>query len=650
MALSKMRYPIIAICASLVAIAMYFAGIFQSWQWKLADSLYTGHERAGDVVIVAIDNESISRIGRWPWPRSIHAEILSRLEEFDAKAIGYDVNFPESSNEQDDGELEKALLQTDNVVLPFEASLKTGADGQFVVEKELYPLPRFSKAGALGLSNMTLDSDGVLRRAPVAVETANGDEKLIFAAAVLDAAEELPSDLPDQVVINFAGPPKTFQTMSAADLLSGAVKRDAIQGKIVFVGATAPDLHDEVLTPTAKRSMMSGVETHANALSTIRSGGLAEEPWPLVVVSTIALALLAAYVAERSRRILHTILITAGALVAYLVSAFLLFEARIILNIFYPLLAFLIAAAMAILVRLSREKREKGQIRSTLSRYLSRQVVDFLIKHPEKLVLGGEKKEMTVLFSDLRGFTNLSEGLSAEDLVKVLNDYLSEMTVIVFEHGGVLDKYMGDAVMAFWNAPLDQPDHAEKAVLSAIAMRDRLREMNESGVFASGIRLKLGIGVNSGPMVVGNMGGRERFDYTVMGDTVNLGSRLESLNKEYGTEIIVSENTARALSTGILLRGLDIVAVKGKKEPVEIFEVVGRREGAPPDTLQFLDDFAAARALYKERRFSEAREKFAALIKNRPEDGPSKMYEKRSETFAASPPAEWDGVWVMTKK
>ncbi|TAL19253.1 adenylate/guanylate cyclase domain-containing protein [Patescibacteria group bacterium] len=626
------------------------AGLLQSWDAKVTDALSVGQPPAGDILIVTIDNASIQKLGVWPWRRSIHAKIIEELTRLDARAIGYDVNFPEAQSEPEDAALERAIAASGRVVLPLEATLSL-AGAPPVARDLLLPLPRFSKNARLGVANTPADPDSVLRRIPVKVKTEKGELKNAFFAEILAQAGYKNQTSGPFLIVDFAGPARTYPMVGASELLEGKVAAAAVAGKIVLVGATAPDLHDQLLTPTAKAEMMSGVEAQANAVASGRTGGLREEPFAARALLIILVILLSFYFPLLFRRIRSALIWLFIILVLLGAAALVLAEVKLLISVFYPVLALFLGAAASILLRLSKEKREKGQLRTTLSRYVSHQVVEYLIGHPEKLALGGEKREMTVLFSDLRGFTTLSEKMKPEQLVAVLNTYLTEMTAIIFVHEGVLDKYMGDAVMAFWNAPLDVPDHAENAAAAAIAMRDRLREMNATGAFPEGVELRLGVGVNSGPMVVGNMGGTERFDYTVMGDAVNLGSRLEGLNKEYGTEIIVSESTAAKLSSGILLRPLDLVAVKGKKEPVEIFEVVGRRDEAAPAMIQFAADFAAARSLYREKKFSEAKAAFEALGEKFPADFATKNYIERCVSFlAVPPPSDWNGVWVMMKK
>jgi adenylate cyclase len=297
------------------------------------------------------------------------------------------------------------------------------------------------------------------------------------------------------------------------------------------------------------------------------------------------------------------------------------------------------------------EEREKKKIKGAFHYYVTASVVNEMLKNPEKLKLGGEKKDLTVLFSDIRGFTTISEGLSPEMLVKLLNEYLTVMTDIVFKYDGLLDKYMGDAIMAVYGAPLDQEDHAERACYTALDMMDELKVLQAKWEAEGTPRINIGIGVNSGPMVVGNMGSQRRFDYTVMGDSVNLSSRLEGANKQYSTNIIIGEVTYEKVRDKFLCRELDSVRVKGKDLPVKIYELVGRNGGVPDETKDVICLFHQGLEEYKGRKWQEANETFNKVLDIKPDDCPSKLYLKRSKNLMEAPPPEdWDGVFTMETK
>ncbi|MDE3117489.1 MAG: adenylate/guanylate cyclase domain-containing protein [Nitrospirota bacterium] len=310
-----------------------------------------------------------------------------------------------------------------------------------------------------------------------------------------------------------------------------------------------------------------------------------------------------------------------------------------LLDLVYPPGALLLGFAVTMVYRVAFEQAEQKVIRGVMARYLSPSVSQWALKDPERLKLGGETRTMTVLFSDLRGFTTLSHKLEPQALVALLNEYMTAMTDIVFRHDGVLDKYIGDAIMAFWNAPMEQPDHATRACHAALDMIARLRELNADWERRGVQRLDLGIGINTGPMVVGNMGSRDRLAYTVMGDAVNVASRLEGLSKEYGTQLVIGEATKAEAGQVFAYRFLDVVAVKGRTEPLAVYEVLGRADDLDRTRAAFMASYEQGIALYRSRRWAEAAALFEALHAEAPEDGPSSLYLRRSRALLAAPPA-----------
>jgi len=301
------------------------------------------------------------------------------------------------------------------------------------------------------------------------------------------------------------------------------------------------------------------------------------------------------------------------------------------------------------------EEKEKRKVRSAFGQYLSPEVIRRLLVNPQ--LVEPRKTEITVMFSDIRGFTTISEKLDAQDLALFLNSYLSDMTKIVFDTQGTLDKYIGDAVMAFWGAPFEEPDHSANACNASLTMMKTVRGMQKQWEAEGKPKLDIGIGLNSGPASVGNMGSALRYGYTALGDTVNLSSRLEGLNKEYGTHILVNESTYSAVKhAGFLFRELDIIRVKGKLQPVTIYELVGKVSELEQDPKfkelqQRLQDFATARQLYRKRDWEQAQHAFQEILNHTPDDGPSRMYWKRCQEYLFDePPVGWDGVFTMTHK
>ncbi len=637
-----------------------FAGVFESLGYRLNDRFFLSREADPSVVIVAIDDASLGRIGRWPWPRSVHADLIDRLTAHDVKAIGYDVNFPEASDARSDTRLAEAIRQSGRVILPVELSFEL-VNGRlsFASGRVVQPIAEIqSAAAASGFTNTPLDEDGISRRAPASVRDAGGSLVHGFSYEVARLAgrapadEEIPTDRLGRFLINFPGEPgRNFRVVAASDILQDRADPAIFKDAVVFIGATARNLHDYQNVPTSRGEPMAGVEIHASIYDTLvnREWIRPVSPWIQALLLVLAGLLLGLSVPRIRPR--YTLVGAIVLWIGWIIAAFILFDRGHVLDIVWPTLVLFFAYAILLMERWLDTEAQRRQLRSAFGRYVSPSVVDILIKDPDKLKLGGDRRRMTVLFSDLRGFTNLSEGLTPEKLVEVLNSYLDEMTKLVFEEGGVLDKYIGDAVMAFWNAPFDQPDHAARGVRCAVRMRDRLKAMNAEGAFPKGIELKVGVGLNTGDMVVGNIGAELRFDYTVIGDSVNLAARTESLCKEYGAEILVTQNIVTEVGEEFHLRLLDQVAVKGKTEPIRLYEVLGLAGAVPEERLAYARQFETALDHYFARRFDEAMQVCERLLLTRSDDVAAKNLAERCRVYKETPPPpEWNGTWVMTKK
>ena len=462
----------------------------------------------------------------------------------------------------------------------------------------------------------------------------------------------IPTNEEGRMLINYRGPQKTFPHYSATDVIHGRVPADAFKGKIVLVGATAIGIYDIRVTPFDH--VFPGLEVHANVIDAILQQQFLYRPNWITLFDILAIAVIGLALGIFLPRV--KALWGAGGgiflfFVFILLARFLFLERGVWVNLTYPLLNLVLTYLGITGYRFMTEEREKKKIRGAFLHYLTASVVEQMLKHPEKLKLGGEKKDLTVLFSDIRGFTSISERMSPEMLVKFLNEYLTRMTDIIFKYDGLLDKYMGDAIMAVWGAPLDQPDHAKRACLTSLEMVDELRELQKKWAAEGMPRLNIGIGINAGPMVVGNMGSERRFDYTVMGDSVNLGSRLEGLNKVYGTNITISEMTYEQVRGDLLGRELDSVRVKGKGQPVKIYELLAPRPQATPAQKALAEEFHFALAEYKKRNWEGALQAFQAILGKHPDDGPTKLYIERCQSLKKDPPPEdWDGVYTMATK
>lgn len=380
----------------------------------------------------------------------------------------------------------------------------------------------------------------------------------------------IPIDRQGSLLINFYGRPGTFQVRSFSDVVAGRVSKRYFKDKILLVGVYAEGLQDIHQTPLGP---MFGIEMIANTATQLLNRNFIRFSRDYIdILLIVFFGLMISYVVGR-KSILYSYVATFALAVIYFFLVIFLFDRyRYVMNLSAPLITAVVTLFSMIAYRILTEEKEKKAIQNMFSNYVSKSVVDELIKHPEKLELGGEDKEITVLFSDIRGFTTLSEKLTPQALVSHLNEYLSAMTDIIFNYEGTLDKYVGDEIMAFWNAPVEQKNHADLACLTAMEMMKKLSELNKG--WPEEKKLNIGIGLNTGIMTVGNMGSQSRMDYTLMGDSVNLGARLEGTNKIYGTNIIISEFTFQKIKDRFICRELDNIRVKGKHKPVKIYEVM----------------------------------------------------------------------------
>lgn len=539
-------------------------------------------------------------------------------------------------------------------------------------EANIERLARASRA--CGYYNIFPDKDGTVRWLPLVVRYQDHFYPTLALEAVrayigniplslrvadygIQAIEigrvSIPTDEMGRMLINYRGGPGTFPHYSAADILAGKVRPEAIKDRLVFVGSTAIGVFDLRVTPFS--SVYPGLEVHANVADNIlRQTFLFRPGWASLfdLAAILCLGLLTGLVLPRLR-VFGSVMLIVVLFGGYLLASQVLFVHRgIWLNAVYPLLTVAVVYTAVTLYRYVTEEREKKKIRGAFAYYVSDSVVNEMLKHPEKLKLGGEKKELTVLFSDIRGFTTLAESMAPEALVHLLNEYLTEMTNVVLELGGLLDKYIGDAVMAVFGAPLEQPDHPRRACDAALAMIRRLGELQKKWKAEGNPLLDIGIGINTGHMVVGNMGSERRFDYTVMGDAVNLSSRLEGITREYGTRVVISEFTRERVEKDFFCRELDAVRVKGRVRPVRIFELsCPKTESEVDPRVAVLEPFSQGLRHYRAREWEQAESMFHRVLSLLPDDYPARLYLRRLEALRRNPPQEaWDGVFTMSIK
>lgn len=612
----------IFVCFVLIFFVLIYNNAFAHVRGTMTDTLYGGRLPSEDIVIVAIDDASINAIGRWPWNRDVHAELLAKVRA--ARVIGVDVSFFEGS--ENDRKLNMTLQSLDNVILASE--IQKGVLYEPVV------------TGIPGYVNLFGDTDGVTRRFSAGLR----DDVDPFAYAIYERAVQKPHPLAAQnYLINFVNKPYSFMMMPAKDVLVGNA---SFEGKIVLIGATAPNLHDEYFVPTSEGVPMPGVEIHANIVQNfVEQNFLKEQHTLATVFAVIIFGGVGLFLLSRLR-LAVAVPLAIVLLVGYALTAIWVFKnAAFVMDVFYVPAALVLFTGAGISSNYLEEKRKGAFVRDAFSKYVSKELLEELLKKQQQLTLGGEKRELTVFFSDIRGFTSISEQLPPEELVHLLNEYLTEMTKIILAHEGTVDKFIGDAIMAIWNAPVKNAHHAVKACKAAIDQVRALRKLQAQWSKRNVPVLEIGCGIHTGPAVVGNMGSQERFDYTAIGDTVNLASRLEGLTKIYGVSIIISESTHAAVQNEFPCRKLDAVTVKGKTKPVVIYHLCVDKDSV------FVKAYEHALSLYFKRAFADAREGFKKALSVRPQDASAQLFIERCEQYLQRPPApDWDGAFVAEEK
>ena len=655
------------------------------------------------VVVVTVDQADLDFFKNqgvvWPWPRQLYAHLIDYCKQAGARAVIFDILYTEASSygPEDDNHLAQAAAAAGNVTFPFFLSREEkGANPAAAVllqkagltiagppprdpvayRSVVTPIgPLLAGAQALGNVESVPDSDGIYRRVPLVLpfkdrwlptlgfaafhRFGNQDPLKLEAGGLLLGEQRIPLDAKGNLLLKWRGPSRSHKRFSAANVIASESRvrhnlppiypPEAFAGKWVFVGLTAPGLLDLKASPMG--GVYPGVEVHATLLDNLLQGDFLRT-MPGWVLWAWALVLAAALTAA---------VLFSPSLVVTLVALFILTLVHLSLAVLFfwsgrwadpvlPGIALALSFGLATAYSYATEGRQKLYLRRMFGQYMSDTVISHLLAHPEKLKLGGERRRVTLFFSDLAGFTTISERLDAETVVALLNDYLSAMTEIILAEEGTVDKFEGDAIMALWGAPLDQEDQALRACRAALLQRAALEGLNQRFAGMKLPPLKMRIGLNTGDAIVGNLGSAKRFDYTVIGDTVNLASRLEGLNKFYKTAIMASEATAAACGEAVAFRELDLVAVKGKEKPVRVFEVVALKEDLPPEVADRNREFARALELYRQGDFAGAEAGFRALLKKFPHDGPSETFLGRCQRFRDDPTLPRDPVFRPDSK
>lgn len=678
------------------------------------------------LVIADIDEESLTKLGQWPWSRSVLADMVDTLfEHYEIELLGFDIVFAEADRDEGTAALESLARQelrndaafqrqwqrlrnelkhderfaeslkgrkvvmgyvfnehqprTQNVLPPALGPLPEPLQGQLSLVRprgftgNLAILQEAAGAGGY-FDNPTVDADGVYRRVPL-VQEYEGElyDSLALAMVRLHLGDppfnlqtdpsaeysfvdgielgdrEIPLEKKGAALVPYQGPQGSFPYISIHEILAREVPKETLEGKMVLVGTTAPGLLDLRTTPMGNR--YPGVEVHANLVAGILDNEVRQHPgWMLGLefILLLALGLVTSVLTGRlspvwglASVLILTTLVMTGNMYAW--------NNGMVMPLASPLLMMLSVFVVQSSFGLIMETRDRRVITRLFGQYVPPELVEEMAESPEQVSVEGESRELTVLFSDVRGFTSISEGLDPKQLTHLMNDLLTPMTRVIHEHRGTIDKYMGDAIMAFWGAPLTDEKHAVHAVHAALAMVDGLTDLNDEFRRRDWPEINIGVGLNTGQMSVGNMGSQFRMAYTVMGDAVNLGSRLEGLTKQYGVQVIVSESTREA-APEFAYRELDRVRVKGKDKPVTIYEPLspGRLDEEAENRLK---RFHAALTHYRRQEWDQAEVILMQLRDEEPDRLIYQIYIDRIQVFRKDPPPkDWDGVFTHTSK
>lgn len=690
-------------------------GLFDAFEAKSLDWRYEGRldhlyeKRQGntieEIIIIDIDNRSLEKLGRFQqWPRFWYADIIEYVSGGGALALGFDVLFMEKDQ---DPLADSALVRTSreglNVYHSMAFSMADPETFLYVMETAPpeFDAARFSyllnnkyvnfqkfermdgkffrlynSSAGIGYANFSPDRDSVIRSMPIFLSFGGRQYPALGLAMILgmfgadssciafepngqltvsipetETKLVIPIDRHGKMMVNYQGTFQTFRYISFYDVLEKRIPQDLFRDRIVLVGTSSPGLSD--IRPVPFQDVFPGVEIHANVIYNILTQQFIEKQSILfavinLVLTTLFIAVLAMLL-KPWQSIISAVLIGGGfSLLSYIWFT----QNAYWLELVRPVMAIVLAYLFVFFYRYVDEERNKRYIKNMFQFYLTASVVDELLRRPELLKLGGERRVATAFFSDIKNFTTVSEKLSPESLVAQLNEYLSEMTDIVLKYEGYLDKYEGDAIMAIFGIPIEQHDHPSRAVLAALEMQDALVELRKKWRNEGKPELYARMGINTGPMIAGNIGGIRRFDYTVIGDAVNLASRLEGVNKTYGTGIIISEYTRIKLDDSIVVRELDKIRVKGKNEPVAVFQVLSKnRSHLLNAQLLILEDFEKGLLAYRKGQWDLALSIFQRVLAVNPNDGPARTFLKRCLYFQKNPvPQNWDGVFDMKTK
>jgi adenylate cyclase len=648
------------ITAAIVGAVFYLTPWAKPLEFAAYDSYYWlrgSKPIQNEIIFVAIDENSFLELGlQWPWPRSVHAELLRNIYTAGAKVVAVDILFSEESEPAEDTALTEVLEEYGPTVLA--ADIGRSEDNRFIVENNIRPLDIFiTPTTRLGHVRNVTDRDGFVRRADRELRDL---KSLAYAAAYEYLNEDCCKYLPDEKfpLINFFGGPGVIQTVSYYQALDPQryLPPDVFKDKLVIVGVNTttsamPNERrpDHYPTPYTRWGIgyAPGALIHATVIANLLyEGFIAEVPALLAVLAGLTIALSFGLFTFELSFLNSSLIAAVTAILASGFSFWLFLQHRVYLSPIGLLLPLLTAYLFSPYYRYLVESRRRAFIRKTFSTYVNPTIVDQLEKNPDSLRLGGKQVAGTALFLDIAGFTSLSEKHDPETMVSFINEFLSRLITIAMDTDGTVERFLGDAIMVIWGAPIEQPDHAQRAAAAALAMALEVAAISEQEMEHLGAPVTARIGINSGTMTAGNIGANRRFNYTVLGDSVNLAARLEELNKMYGTTILVGSATRALLGDGIVVRYLDKVRVRGRQQTEDIYELVGTRQDIGEAKLGALAAYAEGLDLYQQGNWAEAQARFRVGLAVDPDDGPCATMQARCRQYEqVNPLASWDGVF-----
>jgi adenylate cyclase len=687
---------------------LFLPEVFFSFEGRLRDYLFVIRgelPKSQNVVIVDIDEKSLKKYGQWPWSRDVVADLLYALDDAEVGIIGLDIVFAEEDRTSPH-RFSAYLNNTTHQLVNYDTLLAQAFQTTPVVGGYLFTFEQnqtqnpphipsvFVKYGmgedapllkprgmilniaplqdalySSGFFNNIPDEGGMIRSVPLIMEYDGsiypslalelvrifkrqervdvvGDSEGVWHVALGEL--QIPTDSFGRLSVNFRGGAKYFSYISASDVLDQNFDPNLLRGKFVLVGTSAAGLFDLRSTPYA--NAIAGVEVHANVIDNLLEGDFLSKPrygvvYDLLIIWGAVFLFFFLFSFLKSWLILPSaFLLFYGMFELFYV---LLFEYGIVLNLLFPLLAFVLSFALALGIDYIIASRRMEEAKRMLGKKVSPAVMEYLLEHSAEELVSSRELEATIFFSDIRSFTTISEKIGSPDkVIHMLNTYLTPMVQSIVNHKGTIDKFIGDAIMAYWNAPIPVPNHADQALKSAIEQIEMLTNINKLITPKYDVTINIGIGLHTGIVTAGDMGSYGRSDYTIIGDNVNLASRMEGLTKQYGASILISRATYERLEGSYVIRPLDLVEVKGKNEAVEIFEVICKNKNISKEELE---SYAKAISLFRSAKVARAHE----IFQNLQAQNPSKLYEfyiQRCDAFLTHPELEFTPILKMTTK